>query len=161
MFTLILPLPFMLLTDLLPLKQNGRILSSRWPYFSRQITTSNLVHQGAKLHGPERINFWIGYGELEFNIYRLPVPDLVFFLDMPTEFSARLMVERNNKFTGNREKDIHERNKQFLGDSYENSLYFAQKYRWIPVSCVQRGQLRSIEAIHQEIYLTVKNFLKK
>ncbi len=133
--------------------QGGLILADRY-------TTSNMVHQGAKLHGPERDKFLDWLWELEFNLYQLPVPDLVFFLDMPPEFSARLMVERNNKITGNREKDIHERNKQFLRDSYENSLFIAQKYRWIPVSCVQGGQLRSIEAIHQEIYLTVKNFLK-
>ncbi len=36
--------------------------------------------------------------DFEFNLFQLPKPDLVIFLDMPPEFSRKLMEDRNNKF---------------------------------------------------------------
>lgn len=130
----------------------GIILADRY-------TTSNMVHQGAKLRGEEKDKYLDWLWNLEFNIYKLPVPDGVIFLDMPTEFSNRLMAERENKITGKCEKDIHERNKEYLKSSYENSLYVAAKYQWIKVSCVEGACLRAIKEIHEEVYETVKGIL--
>ncbi|MEL7564582.1 MAG: thymidylate kinase [Dehalobacterium sp.] len=130
----------------------GIILADRY-------TTSNMVHQGAKLKGTDKDKYLDWLLNLEFNIYQLPVPDGVIFLDMPTDFSNRLMAERKNKITGKREKDIHERNQEYLNISYENSLYVAEKYGWIKISCVMREQLRTIEEIHEDVYKKVKLIL--
>ncbi|MGI6685388.1 MAG: dTMP kinase [Bacillota bacterium] len=132
----------------------GTVLADRY-------TTSNMVHQGAKLKGREKDRYLDWLWNLEFAIYKLPVPDGVIFLDMPIEFSISLMAERENKFTGKREKDIHERNIDYLKSSYENSLYVAAKYGWVKVSCVDEGKLRTIEEIHQDIYEKVKGILAR
>ena len=48
-------------------------------------------------------------------------PDLKLFLDVPPEISAELMAERLNKFSGEEQKDIHERDKDYLKKTYENA----------------------------------------
>ncbi|NMB34554.1 MAG: thymidylate kinase [Clostridium sp.] len=123
-------------------------------------TTSNMVHQAAKIkdHG-EKDKFLEWLWDFEFNIYRLPIPDCVLFLDMPPAYSKILMEDRANKFTGGKNKDIHERNDQYLIQSYNNSLYIAQKYNWNVISCVENGIIKSIGKIHKDIYGVVKKIV--
>lgn len=120
-------------------------------------TTSNMVHQAAKIGGPEKDVFLDWLWNLEFGIYKLPVPDCVIFLDMPPEYSAELIKTRENKITGGMEKDIHERNSEYLIDSYNNALYIAQKYGWNIVKCTDIKGLRQIDDIHNEIYKLVRS----
>ncbi|MFR6377022.1 MAG: dTMP kinase [Oscillospiraceae bacterium] len=58
----------------------GLILSDRY-------TTSNAVHQGGKLEGKAREEFFSWLYDLEFNRMGLPKPDLVLWLDMPVEIA--------------------------------------------------------------------------
>lgn len=126
--------------------ENGKfILCDRY-------TTSNAVHQAGKLCGEEKDKFldWLFY--YEYNLLGLPKPDYVFFLDVPPEVSRKLMENRNNKITGEQEKDIHEKNSDYLEKSYNNALYVAKKCGWNVIECVKNGKLRSIEDINDEIY---------
>lgn len=120
-------------------------------------TTSNMVHQAAKIEGEEKDVFLDWLWNLEFELYKLPIPDCVIFLDMPPEYSVKLMEERQNKFTGGAEKDIHERNLDYLAASYNNALYIANKYQWNKISCIDDSGLRTIDDIHNEIYKVATN----
>jgi len=123
-------------------------------------TTSNMVHQAAKIKDPKEKDLFLEWlWDFEFNIYKLPEPDCVLFLDMPPEYSKVLMEGRANKFTGEHEKDIHEKNQDYLTESYNNSLYIAKKYNWTMIDCVENGVLRSIDEIHESIYRAVKEIL--
>ncbi len=115
-------------------------------------TTSNAVHQASKLSGAEKDKYLDWLFDYEYNILGLPKPDVVVFLDVPPEVSQKLMKDRNNKITGNAEKDIHERDKDFLKHSYENALYVAKKCGWSVVNCVKDGNIRSIDDIGEEVY---------
>jgi len=120
-------------------------------------TTSNMVHQAAKFQQDEEKELYLDWlWDFEFRLFALPVPDLVVFLDLPPRFSGRLIQERTNKMTGQQEKDIHEKNKQFLEQSYRNACWVAEKYQWTKISCVENGQIKSIRAIHENIYNIVK-----
>ena len=115
-----------------------------------------MVHQASKMDELNRDKYLDWLVDFEFNMYKIPEPDCVIFLDMPIEFSQKLMANRKNKITGEDEKDIHERDIDYLTKSYENSLYIADKYNWKKIDCVKDGQLRTIEDIHEEIYNIVK-----
>lgn len=130
-------------------EDGGIILSDRY-------TTSNMVHQAAKMVREEREKYLDWLCELEFGHYQLPEPDCVIFLDVSPETTQTLMLERLNKFTGEQEKDIHESNTAYLAQCYNNSLEIAEKYGWEKIKCDGEGRLRSIEDIHGEIYLKVK-----
>lgn len=116
-------------------------------------TTSNMVHQAAKISDLSKKDTFLEWlWDFEFNMYKLPVPDCVFFLDMPPKHSRMLMQRRMNKITGEEKKDIHERNHKHLEDSYNNSLYIAKKYNWIKVNCIKGDSIRTVEEIHEMIY---------
>lgn len=127
-------------------KSGGLIIADRY-------TTSNMVHQACKLKDEKERNIFLDWlWDYEFKLYKLPVPDCVIFLDMPVEYSLQLMKDRDNKFTGTKEKDIHESNVDYLTSSYNNALQVANKYNWSTVSCIASNKLRSIDEIHEEIY---------
>ncbi|WP_315081866.1 thymidylate kinase [uncultured Clostridium sp.] len=122
-------------------------------------TTSNMVHQAVKMDEKEKDKYLDWLYNLEFNLYKLPVPDCVMFLDVLPEISQKLMKDRNNKFTGKKEKDIHENNKDYLAKSYYNSLEIADRYNWDKIKCNDGDNLKTIEEIHEEIYKNVKNYI--
>lgn len=129
--------------------EGGIIISDRY-------TTSNMVHQAAKMDEEEKEKFLNWLWDLEFNLYGIPEPDQVIFLDVDPMVSQQLMKNRLNKITGEEEKDIHESNEEYLVNSYNNSLKIADKYSWNKVKCTEGIALRTIDDIHEEIYKKVK-----
>ena len=135
-------------------KNGGIILADRY-------TTGNMIHQAGKIENKqERKKFLDWLWDFEFNLYGLPVPTEVFFLNMPVEKSLELIKNRENKFTHNNKKDIHERDKGHLIDSYNAACKVAKDYNWYEVKCVKEGKIRTIEDIHEEIYEEIKKHIK-
>ena len=134
-------------------EDGGTILADRY-------TTANMVHQAGKIKDEkEREKFLNWLWDFEFNLYGLPVPNEVFFLNMPVEKSIELMKDRENKFTHQEKKDIHERDVNHLKDAYEAACDVSKKYNWYEIKCVKNNEIRTIEDIHQEIYNEVKKHI--
>ena len=134
-------------------ENGGIILADRY-------TTANMVHQAGKIKNKaEREKFLDWLWDFEFNLYGLPIPTKAFFLNMPTEYSMKLMENRENKITHEAKKDIHESNKEHLLDAYKAACDLVQKYDWHEVKCVKEGQIRTIEDIHEEIYQEIKKYI--
>jgi len=115
--------------------------------------TANMVHQAGKIDNiEERDKFLKWLWDFEFNLFGIPVPDKVFFLNIPPEVSQKLMAERENKFSHEKEKDIHESNKEYLNKMYDSACYLIEKFNWDEINCTKEGNLRTIEDIHEEIY---------
>lgn len=128
--------------------EGGIILADRY-------TTSNMIHQASKIENvSERKEYLKWLWDLEFNKFQLPEPDLVIFLDMSPVYSIEIIKARENQ-------DIHERDFDYLHSTYNNALEIADLYRWSIINCEEKGQLKSIEKIHQEIYKKVNRTLKE
>src|SRR5690554_3017784 len=72
-------------------REGGIILADRY-------TTSNMIHQAAKIADlalREEYLDWLWH--FEFDMFGLPKPDCVIFLDMPPVFSSQLIQNRRNK----------------------------------------------------------------
>ena len=131
-------------------ENGGIILADRY-------TTSSMIHQAGKIKDKEeRDKFLKWLWDFEFNLYGLPVPTEVFFLNMPVEKSLELIANRENKFTHETKKDIHESDKEHLLDAYSAACDVAKDYNWHEVICVKDDQIRTIEDIHEEIYNVIK-----
>jgi dTMP kinase len=123
-------------------------------------TTSNMVHQASKIENIDEKSKYLGWLEdLEYNKMGIPKPDLVIFLNMPTEMAVKLMEARKNKITGEKKKDIHEKDTSYLKKSYDNACDIAKKYNWQEIKCVENKRLKTIEEIGEEIYTLVKEIL--
>ena len=133
----------------------GIILADRY-------TSANMVHQAGKIKDKEeRTKFISWLYDLEFGIYKIPKPDKVFFLNMPPEKCLELIKNRENKFTHDKEKDIHERNANHIIDSYNAACDVAKDYGWCEIHCVDGDNIKSVEEIHEEIFEVVEKELKK
>ncbi len=134
-------------------KNGGLILADRY-------TTANMVHQAGKIKDKEeRKKFLDWLWDLEFNIYKIPIPDKIFFLNMPIDFVEKLIKDRKNKFDENAEKDIHERDRKHLEESYQAACDVAVDYGWNEIKCVRNGILRTIEDIGEEIFKELEKIL--
>ena len=107
----------------------------------------------------EREKFLDWLWDFEFNLYKIPVPTKVFFLNMPPEYSLKLIQERKNKITNEYAKDIHEKDKTHIIDSYNSACSLIEKYGWHEIKCIENGEIRTIENIHEEIYSVIKKYL--
>ena len=112
--------------------QSGRlILAARY-------TTSNAIHQMAKLPRGEWDRYLDWLGEYEYTLLGLPRPAAVVFLDMPPEVSQRLLSRR---YAGDESRrDIHERDRAYLLRCRETALYAAQRCGWAVVPCARDGE---------------------
>ena len=129
----------------------GLILSDRY-------TTSNAVHQASKEPAEKRQDYLKWLYEFEYEKLGMPAPDLVIYLDVPTDFSEKMMRKREQDT--NTKADIHEQDLQYLATCREMGRTAAQYYGWRIIDCVKDGEMRSIEDIHEEIYRLVRQCLE-
>ncbi|MEG1989900.1 MAG: thymidylate kinase [Clostridia bacterium] len=131
--------------------------------FDRYVS-SNLLHQGGKVlsvtNDYAKLNEFATWDyNLEHNDLELPKPTIIFFLYVPIQYTLELMKNRENKITHKGKKDIHESDINHLTNATNAGYYLAKKLGWHIIECVKDNKLRSIEDIHNEIYLVVKNSL--
>lgn len=123
-------------------------------------TTSNMIHQAGIIKDKEeREKFLNWLWNLEFNLYGLPIPTEVIFLNMPPDYTEKLIQNRDNKITHDKEKDIIEKNKQNTIDAYNNAIELAKKYKWYEIKCIKDDEIRTVEDINNEIYSLIKSKL--
>ena len=129
----------------------GLVLSDRY-------TTSNAVHQASKLPEAEWEGFFRWLFDFECGKLGLPLPDLVVYLDMPTEKAVELL--RSREASTNTKADIHELDTAYLAACRACALQAAEQLGWHVVHCLDdAGRLRSIEDIHSEIWALVEKEL--
>lgn len=108
-------------------------------------TTSNLAHQGSKIHDKdERFNMYQWIDKLEYWLLGLPKPDKTIFLHVPLENTLEL--RKNRKFI-----DEHEKSPEYLKRAEESYLELSELYNWDKIECIRNNKLRSVEDINNEI----------
>ena len=139
-------------------KTGGILITDRY-------TTSNMVHQASKIKDKvekERYLEWLK--DLEYEKIGIPKPNLVIFLNMPTESAIELMAERKNKITGETLKDIHEKDEEYLKKSHENACEIAKQEGWKEVLCVSLNnkikKIKTVEEIRKEVISIVEVEIK-
>lgn len=122
-------------------------------------TISNAIHQGSKLKGKAKEEYLKWLYEFEYQKMGIPAPDLVIYLDVPAELTARLRAARE-RLNGTK-PDIHEKDMEYLRKCRESSLSLAAESGWKVIHCEDASHeaMRSVESIHEEVLGTVKEFL--
>lgn len=113
-------------------------------------TTSNAVHQLSKIEDDgEKERFLAWLWDFEFVKLGLPVPDLVLYLEMPTDISIRLL-NRRCEDTGAK-KDIHESDPTHLEKSHKAALFACAAWGWERIFCAKDGEPLKIEEIAETV----------
>ena len=124
-------------------ENGGLIVSDRY-------TTSNAVHQASKEAPENQPAFLQWLYNFEYDKLGLPCPDLLLYLDVPTDFTEAMM--RRREADTNTKADIHEQDLVYLATCRRTGKAAAEYYNWTVIQCVKDGNMRSIEDIHEEIY---------
>ncbi len=113
---------------------------------------SNIAHQGAKLQGGERAELMDWIETVEFEIFRLPRPDLVILLDLPAAKAQELIAKKSARSYTDKAADLHEADGGYLAAVREVYRELAGRQPgWRIVSCLRDDVLKSIENIGAEI----------
>ena len=124
-------------------EEGGLVVSDRY-------TTSNAVHQASKEPEDKREDFLNWLYDFEYDKLGLPRPDLVIYLDVPTDFTEKMLRHRETET--HTHADIHEQDMQYLATCRRMGRAAAEHYGWTVIRCDRDGAMRSMEDIHEEIY---------
>ncbi|MGH7157381.1 MAG: dTMP kinase [Candidatus Saccharimonadales bacterium] len=135
------------------LKEGKIVLADRY-------VGSNMAHQGSKFDDPvEQRGFFVWEDNLEFQLLKIPRPDLSFFLRVPAGLSKKLLDERAAK-TGV-DLDGHERDNSHLKKALATydvlCRLFPKDFK--AIECTKNGQLLSIAEINNLIWDELKPLL--
>lgn len=118
-------------------------------------TTSNAIHQSAKLAANERRDFCDWLFDLEYNLMELPSPDRVLFLDMPAECAIHLLNERKSK-----QKDIHEKDTSYLHQCRQAALQLCNEYNWVKIQCTEStSEISTVDVVHSRIISALSDII--
>ena len=131
-------------------RDGGLVLSDRY-------TTSNAVHQASKLPEGERQAFLDWLFDLEYGRMGLPAPDLVLYLDLPTEVSEKMLRHREQATAT--AADIHEQDGAYLRRCREGAREIARDLGWSVIDCAAGDAPRTMEDIRREVLSRVEPLL--
>ena len=127
--------------------------------------SANQIHQGGKIaNAKKRADFIKWLDELEYEVFKIPRPDITLYLSVPFNLAQILIKERNKKavraYSGNK-KDVHEVDLNFQKNSLMSALWLSKHLKnFIKIDCAPKGELLSREDIHEKVYEKIKKILK-
>lgn len=139
---------------------------------SDRYVSSNIGHQGGKIIKDKKewekyIN-WLY--DLEYNIFKIPRPNYNFILKISPELSMKMSshIKDSSKkqkrilyLGSDKEKDIHESDRQHLENTLKSYLAISKKFprEYEIVECQEKDNFLPIKIIHQKILKLVESKL--
>lgn len=127
--------------------------------------SANQIHQGGKIaNAKKRASFIKWLDELEYDVFKIPRPDITFYLSLPLSLVEVLIKKRNKtsvrKYSGNK-KDVHEVDLEFKKNSIKSAVWLSKLLKhFTKIECSKNGEMLSREQIHEMIYEKVKKIIK-
>ena len=120
----------------------GTVIADRY-------TTSNAIHQCAKLPETEWADFLAWLFHYEYTLLGIPAPFRTVYLRVDPAVSQKLMTGR---YQGDEsKKDIHEANTAYLMQARRAADHCAKALSWRVVECVSGGAMRTVDEIAAEV----------
>ena len=141
-------------------------LAKGYVVIANRYVSANQIHQGGKIKNTKKRQAFIEWlDEMEHEVFKIPRPDVIFYLSLPIAISKALMAERNKKdaraYLG-KKQDVHEKDNNFLENSRASALWLAKTQKnYVQVDCSVKNTLRTREDIHEEVYAKAIKALPK
>src|SRR5688572_28691812 len=96
-------------------------LSYGYIVVANRYASANQIHQGGKItNTKKRESFLKWLAEMEYEVFKIPRPDVVFYLNVPIPIVMKLIKERNKNgsrvYLGNK-KDVVEKDRNYMENS--------------------------------------------
>lgn len=127
-----------------------------------RFTGSSMAHQGTKFaNAEERRGYFIWLDNLEFEMLRIPRPDLSFVLRVPADISQQLIDQKEARTYTDKKRDIHEADLSHLERAVavfdDMTQLFPKDFQRI--DCVRGEALLDIETIQTMLWEKVTPLL--
>jgi len=127
--------------------------------------SSNQIHQGGKITDIEqRREFMAWLDTMEHEIFGIPRPDIILYLDVPIAVTQKLLISKGNKQSKEYlagAGDQHEDDPEHLENAKQSGLkMIAENNNWHKIECTEGENILPIEDIHQMIYKVVRNIFQ-
>lgn len=118
--------------------------------------SANMLHQGAKISDVgKRGSFLLWLQRLEYEVFKLPRPDVVAYLDVPVDMRhALLTTDERKPNLGHTETDG-----EYQAAVQKTAESIADLEEWRVISCLMDGKLRSKDNINTELYGIIRPLL--
>lgn len=141
-------------------------LKKGYVVIANRYVSANQIHQAGKIaSAAKRKAFLKWLDEMEYGVFKIPRPDVVFYLSLPISLVQTLLHKRNKtkqRAYLRRKADVHESDAAFLENSRRSALKLVKELNnFIKIDCAPKGEILPREAIHAEMYKKVKVLLKK
>lgn len=140
----------------------ARWLDDGYTVIADRYVSANQIHQGAKIHDEEaRREFLAWLDRMEYDTFKIPRPDAVFFLDVPTRISSVLLVKKSaevSKWDSSTKGavDLAESDAAHQEHARESALrLIAEGNVWHRIECVAGDTLLPAEIIAERVYAQV------
>jgi len=131
------------------LEENDVVICDRY-------TPSNLAHQAGKTSGKKRHTTIDWIERVEYEIFKMPRPDLVIWLDMPVGIAQSFVLQKKLRSYTSKQQDLHEESKTYLVNVRKTYSELSVRPGWYRINCGARRS-RRIEDIHGEIVKCVED----
>jgi len=133
---------------------------------ANRYVSANQIHQGGKIKNTAKRNNFIKWlNDMEYQIFKIPRPDITFYLSLPINIVFQLLEQRNSskmkRVYLKKKKDVAESDREHMVNSRKSALWLAKNQKnWTKIECAKNGKILPREKIHQEIYEKVKKVIK-
>ena len=147
-------------------KEIKKILDEGFVVILDRYVSANQIHQGGKIkNAGKRASFIKWLDKMEYEVFKIPRPDVTLYLDLPTKIVLKLLEKRESSKIKRKylkeHKDVHESDVNFLISSRRSALWLAGREKnWVKINCSEKGKILSREQIHEMIYEKVKKIIK-
>lgn len=125
--------------------------------------SSNVAYGCAKVAEEKRDSFAKFLTWLDYDLFGMPVPDVVIYLNIPVKFSVQLVAKKVSRSYTNRAEDLHEADHELLtrvANNYRSLVIDQTRYKkWVTINLERDGHLRKEDDVFEDILTTVQNFL--
>ncbi|MDD5769975.1 MAG: deoxynucleoside kinase [Candidatus Gracilibacteria bacterium] len=122
---------------------------------SNRYVSANMIHQAGKIADKKQTKDFLDWlYDLEYNIFGIPKPDKVIFLNVTPEVSQKLVLKKQEReyLKGGKKMDIHEEDLNHLQNARGKAMEIVDMYDdWVKIDCVSNGEILPIEEITKKI----------
>jgi len=116
---------------------------------------SNLCYSSMKVAEEERNEVVKHFVDLEYGHFEMPVPDVIFFLDVPVKFAVQNIAKKAARDYTDKSADLHEADEDYLSKVrgfYRSRLMdHHPPTRFELIHCTRNGHLLSIDSIVKQV----------
>ncbi len=129
---------------------------------SNRYVTANMGHQGGKIKdSKEREKYFDWLYNLEYEIFKIPRPDLNIILHVDASVAQKLVDKKEKRdYIGGAKRDIHEDDLGHLRDAEKVYLEIAESFPdFTLIKCAKNGDIMTRADINKLVWNVVKKVL--